>query len=147
MKKITYDYELWKKDEIFSLVLKNDEFGKTFFDKNEENTELLCSFKALNPYQATIIRNRFLRLGEFGKDLQDYEIWVDKSKDRLKETVKILVPTARPRKSFIDMSKFVCIKILQATNDTDGINLCRKEINYPKLSKKLKGLFAKDRIK
>ena len=45
------------------------------------------------------------------------------------------------------MSKFVCIKILQATNDTDGINLCRKEINYPKLSKKLKGLFAKDRIK
>ena len=62
MKKITYDYELWKKDEIFSLVLKNDEFGKTFFDKNEENTELLCSFKALNPYQATIIRNRFFKI-------------------------------------------------------------------------------------
>lgn len=134
-----YEYELWELDELPLISLKSDKLNKEYL---KENGILLCEFKARSCYQATVIRDRYLSIGDFTSDLQPYEIWVDKSKERVKESVIILVPTARPRKDFIDLYKYKCIKVIEATNDTDGINLCRAELNLSKLPKKLKGLFS-----
>ena len=139
MGKVLYDYELWSIDDTPLLKLSSDNLLDEYY---KSNGILLCKFSAFNCFQACLIRDRYLKIGDYQDENQPYEIWVDKSKDRESESVKILLPTSRPRKHYIDMSKYKCIKVIEATNDTDGINLCRDSIGMPRLSKKLKGLFS-----